>query len=170
MAEVTLRPLVESDIEAHNAGEDAEAVRWLTGEAGTVDSARRHFRQLAANAVAGQGKRGFGVCLDGRLAGYVECNPDITDGTDPGDVNISYATHPWARRKGVATEAVELMCGYIQEHGIGPRAVLRIEPGNAGSLRVAERAGFGFVREFVSVTDTHPDGSPATMRLFRREL
>lgn len=167
---VTLRPLTAADIEAHNAAEDDQIVRWLTGERGTVESTRRHFEQLAANLAAGQGKRGFGVLLDGRLAGYVDCDPHNTDGTAPGDVNIAYTTHAWARRRGVATAAVGLMCDYIRAHAIGPRAVLRIEPENIASRRVAERAGFRFVGEFTSATDTAPDGTPATMRLYVRDL
>lgn len=170
MPEVTLRPLTEADIATHNAAEDDEIVRWLTGQRGTVESARRHFAELAANAAAGRGKRGFGVCVDGRLAGYVDCDPDNVDGAEPGDVNISYTTHAWARRRGVATQAVSLMCDYLRDHHIGRRAALRIEPENTASRGVAERAGFRFVREFRSVSDTHPDGTAVTFRLYLRDL
>lgn len=170
MPEVILRPLGEADIAEHNAAEDAEIVRRLTGEKGTVESTRRHFAALATNAERGAGKRGFGVIVDGRLGGYVDCDPDNTDGLDAGDVNISYATHAWARRRGVATRAVLLMCDYIRDHHIGGRAALRIEPDNIASQGVADRAGFRFLCEFTSATDTHPDGSPTTMRLYVRDL
>lgn len=170
MPEVTLRPLGESDIAAHNSAEDAEIVRWLTGERGTTEATRRHFEQLAASLAAGEGKRGFGVCLDDRLAGYVDCDPDISDGLEQRDVNISYTTHAWARGQGVATRAVALMCDYIREHRIGDRAALRIEPENVASRRVAERAGFRYVREFVSATDTNSDGSPTMMCLYLLDL
>jgi hypothetical protein len=93
-----VRALTHEDVEAHNAGEDEHTVRWLTGDYGTVESTTTHFDRLADNARAGCGKRGFGVCLDGRLAGYVDCDPDVGDGLEPGDVNISYAVHPWASR------------------------------------------------------------------------
>lgn len=168
--DVTLRPLRESDIEAHNSAEDEQIVRWLTGEKGSTESTRRHFATLAMNAERGEGKRGFGVVVDGRLGGYVDCDPDNTDGVQPGDVNISYTTHAWARRQGVATRAVSLMCDYIRDHEIGSRAALRIEPDNLASCAVAESAGFRFVREFVSTTDTNLDGSPTTFRLYLRDL
>ena len=165
-----LRPLTAADAEAHNAGEDEETVRWLTGDYGTIETTVRHFATLAENEGAGRGKRGFGVWMDQQLAGYIDCDPDLTDGLDAEDVNISYAVHPWARGRGVATEAVRLMCDFVKDRQLGARAAIRVEPGNASSVRVAEKSGFAFVREFTSGTDTHPDGTPAVMLLYRRTL
>ena len=167
---VTLRPLTRSDVDAHIAGEDAETVRWLNGRPSTVASTAAAFARLSDNARLGRGARGFGVCLDGRLAGYVEGNPDVRDGLEPGDVNISYAVHPWARGQGVAVEAVRLMCACLQEHRLGTRAAIRVEPGNVASVRVAAKCGFVHVRDFVSGTDKHPDGSPVTLSLYVRDL
>src|SRR3954453_13545337 len=162
---ITLRALTDGDVEAHNAGEDEHTVRWLTGGYGTVESTTAHFGRLADNARAESGKRGFGVCLDGRLAGYVDCDPDVGDGLEPGDVNISYAVHPWARGRGVAGESVRLMCEYIRKQRIGTRSAIRVDPGNHWSVRVAEKSGFVHVRNFTSGVDKQPDGSPVTMRL-----
>ena len=167
---ITLRPLTEADVAAHNAGEDDRTVRWLTGSYGTIESTTRAFEQLADKARNESGKRGFGVCLDGRLAGYVDGDPDIEDGLETGDVNISYVVHPWARGRGVAVEAVRLMCAFLRERAIGARAAIRVEVGNHASVRVAEKSGFRCVREFVSGTDQHPDGTPATLLLFVRDL
>jgi RimJ/RimL family protein N-acetyltransferase len=153
---ITLRALTHQDVEAHNAGEDEHTVRWLTGGYGTVQSTIAHFDRLTENARAGCGKRGFGVCLDGRLAGYVDCDPDAGDGIEPGDVNISYAVHPWARGRGVAGEAVRLICEYIRKHQIGTRAAIRVDPDNHASVRVAEKSGFTYVHDFTSGTDTQP--------------
>lgn len=122
------------------------------------------------NAAAGQGARGFGVWLDDRLAGYVDCNPDIGDGLGRGDVNITYAVHPWARGRGVAVEAVHLICDYILDSQIGSRAAIRVEPQNRASVRVAQKCGFTYARDFISTTDTHPDGTPATLSLYLLEL
>ncbi|MBT2534168.1 hypothetical protein J7E83_18970 [Arthrobacter sp. ISL-48] len=58
---VELRALTDEDVKAHNAGEDDETVRWLSGRKGTDDSSRRHFAMLAENASRGAGKRGFGI-------------------------------------------------------------------------------------------------------------
>lgn len=167
---IELRELTAVDVQAHCDGEDADTVRWLTGGYGTPERTLAHFEQLALNQAASRGKRGFGVWLGDRLAGYVDGDPDNTDGLAEGDVNIGYGTHPWARGRGVAPAAVGLMCEYIRTHGIGRAAVLRVERENHASVRVAEKAGFRFVREFVSSTDRHADGSPVSFCLYRRVL
>lgn len=163
---VELRALRASDAEAHCAGEDELTVRWLTGGYGDLEGTLAHFEQLRRNAEAGHGKRGFGVWVEGRLGGYVDLDPDNDDGLEPEDVNISYAVHPWARGRGVATEAVGLLCDVLREQRIGSRAAIRAELGNAASIRVAQKAGFTHARDFVSATDTHPDGTPTTFSLF----
>jgi RimJ/RimL family protein N-acetyltransferase len=167
---ISLRALTHSDVEAHNAGEDDQTIRWLSGARGTVETTTDWFDHLAANALAGRGVRGFGICLDDRLAGYADCNPDLGDGLDLGDVNISYAVHPWARGRGAAPEAVKLICAFISDNNLGTRAALRIEPENHASVRVAEKTGFVFVREFTSTTDKSPDGTPTTLRLYVHAL
>jgi RimJ/RimL family protein N-acetyltransferase len=110
------------------------------------------------------------VWLDGRLAGYVDCDPDNRDGLVDGDVNVSYATHPWARGRGVATAAVEQICEYIRAEEIGAAAVIRVEPANRASIRVAEKACFHFDREIASSTDFDSDGHAKKLRLYRRRL
>jgi RimJ/RimL family protein N-acetyltransferase len=167
---ITLRALTLQEVEAHNAGEDELTVRWLTGGFGTVESTTVHFDRLADNARAGCGKRGFGVCLDGRLAGYVDCDPDLGDGLEPGYVNISYAVHPWARGRGVAAEAVRLICEYVHEHRIGTRAAIRVDPDNHASVRVAEKSGFIYVHDVTSDPDQQRDGTPVTMRLYVHDV
>lgn len=162
--------LTNDDAPAHTAAEDEATVRWLTGDYGTVETARAHFAMLARNAERGSGKRGFGVWWNGRLAGYVDADPDVDDGLEPGDVNISYNVHPWARGAGVAPLAVRAMCQFIEREGIGRRAAIRVSPDNGASVRVAEKCGFRYVRTFTSATDTHADGSAATLALYVLEL
>lgn len=170
--DVELRPLRAQDARAHRDGEDDLTVRWLSGGRSTVEGTRNYFERLDADLAADPkgAKRSLGVWVDGSLGGYVDATPSVTDGLDEGDVNISYAVHPWARGRGVAARSVELMCALLVDMGIGQRAALRIEPENTASVRVAEKARFAFVREFVSGTDTHPVGTPATMRLYRLPL
>jgi RimJ/RimL family protein N-acetyltransferase len=139
---IELRPLGEGDVAAHMAGEDAAVIEWLTGAAATWISTYRHFETLAANAARAVGKRGFGVWLDDELAGYVDFDPDDPDLLEPGDVNIAYAVHPWARRRGVATDAVLLVCEQLRQGGIGKRAIIRTHPLNRASIGVARACGF----------------------------
>lgn len=145
MTTVELRPLTEADIEAHNAGEDGDVVRWLTDRPATYRSTRDHFERLARNAARGAGKRGFGVWLEGKLAGYIDCDPDGPELSKVGDVNISYFVHPWARRRGVAVAAVGAICQFIAAERVGTRAIIRTDPANYASVRVAERSGFTWI-------------------------
>lgn len=167
---IELRAFTEEDIQTHNAGEDEETVRWLSGRPGTIDSTRRHFAMLAENARRGGGKRGFAVWLDERLAGYIDFDTETDDALAVGAVNIAYAVHPWARRRAVATTAVRLVCDYIADKNIGNRAIIRADPQNIASLRVAERCGFRLITEMTSTTDRHPDGSAAVYAIYALDL
>lgn len=167
---VELRALTDADIQAHNAGEDDETVRWLSGRAGTVDSTRRHFAMLAENASRGAFKRGFGIWLEGQLAGYIDVDPDATGLPAAGDVNISYAVHPWARRRAVATTAVLLVCTYIGDEDIGDRAIIRADSRNTASLGVAERCGFRFIAATTSMTGHRADASPVKYVTYALDL
>jgi RimJ/RimL family protein N-acetyltransferase len=94
------------------------------------------------------------------------CDPDAGDGLEVGDVNVSYAVHPWARGRGVAVEAIRLICEFVRANDIGTRAAIRVDPENTASVRVAHKSGFTYVRDFVSSTDTHDDGTPVTLSLY----
>lgn len=169
---IELRPLTAADAAAHCAGEDELTVHWLTGGYGDVQGTAEYFEWLAENAAAEVGKRGLGIVMSRRLCGYIDYDPDISDGIEPEAeaVNISYAVHPWARRQGVAVEAVRLICDAIRTDQIGARAAIRVEPENVPSVAVAQKAGFRYVRDFPSTTDKHPDGTPRTLSLYLLDL
>ena len=167
---VEVMPFRIADAQAHCAGEDELTVRWLTGGYGDVEGTIEYFEWLYGEIEAGKRKRPFGVWLDGRLCGYIDYDLDTADGIEPDDVNLSYAVHPWARGRGVAAEAVGLVCELLREGKIGRRAALRIEPENARSIRVAEKAGFTYLGDFISATDTNPDGSYRTLSLYVLDL
>jgi RimJ/RimL family protein N-acetyltransferase len=167
---VELRAFTDADIKAHNAGEDDETVRWLSGRAGTDDSTRQHFAMLAENASRGTGKRGFAIWLDNKLAGYIDFDPEMNDLPAAGDVNISYAVHPWARRRAVASTAVLLVCRYIAENDIGDRAIIRADPENTASIAVAERCGFRYIAGIAPMTDGRPGDSPVVYVTYALEL
>ncbi|MFC0623465.1 GNAT family N-acetyltransferase [Kribbella deserti] len=80
------------------------------------------------------------------------------------------AVHPWARGQGVAVEAVRLICDVLRTGKIGRRAAIRVEPENLASVRVAQQAGFRYVRDFPSNRDTLPDGTPTTFSLYLLDL
>lgn len=99
------------------------------------------MRGLARAAEAGHRKRAFGLWEGEDLVGYADDDPEITDGTVPGDVNLTYAVHARARGRGVAVAAVGLLVEKLAPTGAGRAAILRIDPDNPASLRVAEKAG-----------------------------
>ncbi|WJY00399.1 GNAT family N-acetyltransferase [Curtobacterium sp. 458] len=167
---VSLRALTDADVAAHNAGEDDQTIRWLSGAPSTTLSTRRHFEMLARNARRGAGKRGFGVLLDGELAGYIDFDPDANDLPEPGDVNIAYAVHPWARRQGVATVAIRLLCARLEALGVGRRAIIRAETDNDASVTVARNSGFVHLGDFPALGETGPGGEPVVYSTFGRPL
>jgi RimJ/RimL family protein N-acetyltransferase len=113
---------------------------------------------------------GLGVWLDGRLAGYVDGDPDNRDGLIAGDVNVSYAVHPWARGRAVAVKAVRLICAFVRANHVGGRVAVRVDPDNIASVRVARKSGFTYVRDFASATGTRPDATPVTLSLYLLNL
>lgn len=167
---IEIRPLAPSDAEAQCAGEDELTVRWLTGGYGDVKGTREYIEGLVRNAEAGVGRRAFGMWMSGRLCGYIDYNPDLDGGIEPDDVSLSYCVHPWARGKGAAGEAVRMVCDVLRRDGIGSRAAILVEPENTRSVRVAQKAGFVYVRDFLSSRDRQPDGTPKTFSLYVLDL
>jgi RimJ/RimL family protein N-acetyltransferase len=167
---IELRPFTASDAEAHCAGEDELIVRWLTGGYGDFEGTIEYIEGQAKQAEAGARKRAFGVWMSGRLCGYIDYDPDLDDGIDDDDVSLSYSVHPWARGQGVAVAAVRLICQALRREQVGRRAAIRVEPENSRSVRVAEKSGFTYIRDFSSSTDKYPDGTPATLSLYVLDL
>jgi RimJ/RimL family protein N-acetyltransferase len=168
--DVTVEPLRHEHAAAIVAAEDDETIRWLSGGRSTVVGTEAYVDRLAREAAAGAGKRAFAVLVDGDCVGTIDYDPDVHDGLDPGDVNIAYGIAPWMRGRGVTAIAVAQICDRIRSGGVGTRAAIRADVRNTASAKVAERAGFTFVREFVSTTDTDADGRPVRFRLFVRPL
>lgn len=167
---VGLRPLTMADVALHNAGEDDDIVRWLSGAPSTTESTRRHFAMLESNARRGTGKRGFGVVVNGELAGYVDFDPDAEGLPEPGDVNIAYAIHPWARRQGVATAAIELICTHLEDLSVGQRAIIRAETGNKHSIAAARSSGFTHLGDIPAPGETDLNGASVLYSTFARSL
>jgi RimJ/RimL family protein N-acetyltransferase len=133
---VVLRPPTEADVDwITEACQDPEIQRWTRVPRpytrGDAHSFVRNERQMldplvVVDAVSGEGLGASGL-----------------QSMDPatGEVESGYWVAPWARGRGVAAAAVRLMIERARTHG-AKAVVLLISPGNAGSIAVAERAGF----------------------------
>ncbi|WP_157975671.1 GNAT family N-acetyltransferase [Brachybacterium sp. YJGR34] len=168
--QVSIEPLRLEDARAIVEAEDEQTVRWLSEAKSTVEGTTEFIAQLARDAERGKPKRVFGIWLDGTFVGTIDFDPDVTDGLEPGDVNIAYGVAPSVRGRGVAARAVELICATIQERAVGKRAVIRTDARNAASSRVAEKAGFVHLRDVHITTETLEDGSPVVMHVYGRDL
>lgn len=61
---------------------------------------------------------------------------------DPSVMTAGYSVAPRSRGRGVATRALQALTGFAWTRPAVGRVELRVEPGNAASLHVAEAAGF----------------------------
>ncbi|MCG7310357.1 GNAT family N-acetyltransferase [Brachybacterium sp. ACRRE] len=168
--DITLRPLRREDARAIVAAEDDATVRFLSGGRSTVQGTEEYVDRLEREAADGRSKRAFGIWADGACVGTVDFDPQVTDGLEPGDVNIAYGVAPWIRGRGVAVRAVDLVRGIVAERNLGERAAIRASAENPASQRVAEKAGFTFSHEMRSATDVDDQGRPEVLRVFVRRL
>jgi len=104
------------------AGRDAEFDRWLGPGANDP-------RPTAC------------IVVDDEIVGWI----DFDSGRDwlpPGAVNVGYFLFAPARGNGYATRAMTLLLEHLATQPDVDTATVLIDPGNARSLAVAERAGF----------------------------
>src|SRR5262249_38372451 len=89
------------------------------------------------------------------LLGMVEANTDARiAGLHEGDANISYGLYPGARGHGYDSRAVAIVMNFLQSRGIR-RAVIRVDPRNAPSARVARRLGYSWIGEIATSEGQH---------------
>lgn len=141
---ITLRPFIQEYAEEHFAGEDEEQVKWLSGGRGSLEGVRKWIEKNQKSWEAGGPVFNFAVFdPESRLVGMVEANKDYeqVEGIQEGDANVSYGLYPFARGKGYATRAVNMMVDFLREEGLN-RAVIRVNPENRRSLNVPVRCGF----------------------------
>lgn len=159
---IQLRPLTAADAEAHVAGTDAEIVRWLSGKTHSVETTREWIDKVASDPNV----LNFGVFVDNELAGNVEAklhHPDL----DEHEANIAYSVFPKFRGQGIAVFAVEQLCDRLVSLTDATMAVIRTEPDNTASIRVAEQAGFTFLE---SRPSTAINGETRLMNIYVRKL
>jgi RimJ/RimL family protein N-acetyltransferase len=141
---LSLRGWRPDDAEAHAAmTADPEVMRHLGG----VLSAAQSWRALAQNAghwvLRGYGQWAIERRADGQLLGRAGLwNPDGWPGVEIGWV---LARHAWGQ--GYATEAARAALEWTWASVETDQLISLIAPGNAASIRVAERLGLDRLRE-----------------------
>lgn len=132
---VTLRPFVESDIEAHVAGEDDECRLWYDQPGpSTTDGMLEVVERWRRDRDAGT-RLTFAIRVDGATVGNVEARPRGET------ASLSWMTYAGNRGQGYATRAARLLVQHLFDD-LGVRRVqAEVDPRNVGSQRVATRSG-----------------------------
>ena len=135
-----LRPLRASDLDDLAAlYADPQAMRFSLG---LLD--RERSRERLEHHVEMARKRDLGAHAvvdraDDRFLGICGFHPQTIDGVEEIEVGYRLMPHAWGR--GVATEALCATVAYGLETLKLPRIIAIVEPENAASCRVAEKAG-----------------------------
>ncbi|HVT01400.1 MAG TPA: GNAT family N-acetyltransferase [Patescibacteria group bacterium] len=142
---IKLRPFELEDAEEHLAGEDEEQIKWLSGGKGTIEGVRDWIKKNKEQWENNGHILNFAITdkQSGKLLGMIEANghSQELEGLEEGDVNISYGLYPFARGKGYATNAVNLILKFLKEKGF-KRAIIKVNPNNKDSLKIPLRCGF----------------------------
>ena len=139
--DLTLRPLSEADADdVTEACQDAETLRWLPLPR---PYARANAEWFIATFGPTQRESGAGIVFaiesDGRLAGAIDLK-HVNWASKVAEVG--YWVAPWARGRGVASQATRALTEWaIPNHGF-ERVELFAATGNNASQRAAEKAGF----------------------------
>lgn len=155
---VDLRPWTPDDVGAVFAAcQDADIQRWTT-----VPSPYRH-----ADAVEYVTEIAPAVWRDGggvfAVVGRGSDDPVGSIGAHSfrdGVAHVGYWTAPAARGRGFTSDALRTVTRWFLRELGGARVELVVEPANAGSIRVAEAAGFtaeGVLRQRLVLRDRRVD-------------
>ncbi len=139
---IRLRLGADSDQDALvRACQDAAIQRYTTVPDGYTEAHAREFgRQSALGLSSGKELRLVVADVDtDEVLGTVAIRQESGD---EGRWSVGYWVAPWARRRGVATTAVELLTQFGFSELQASAIELTAEPENVGSVCVAERAGF----------------------------
>jgi RimJ/RimL family protein N-acetyltransferase len=137
----------DGDVAALVAGEDDDIAHWLSGAPSTLGTAARHIDRCALDWRGDWFRPGAALTwgirdtASGALAGTAEVQLSAAD-VEAGTANLAYGVFPPWRGRRYGARAVGLMCGWLTATTATQLAVVRVEPGNAPSTRVAEQAGF----------------------------
>ncbi|MBP6913436.1 MAG: GNAT family N-acetyltransferase [Candidatus Levybacteria bacterium] len=141
---ITLRPFKIEDAQEHLEGEDNEQVKWLSGGKSTLEGVQNWIEKNQKQWGENGHIYNFAIVdSNNKLVGMVEANSDYKnlEGLQEKDANISYGLYPFARSKGYATRAVNLITEFLKDKNF-ERAVIRVNPENENSLKLPLRCGF----------------------------
>lgn len=135
-----LRPWKVDDVAAvHRACQDADIQRWTTVPVPYTVQDAEQFVAASPNQWA-DGQPSFAIVAagDGQLLGSI----GVVATSPAGDTEIGYWVAPWARHRGVASQATAAVSRWLLLEVGRPRLVWHAEVGNLASRRAAEVAGF----------------------------
>jgi [ribosomal protein S5]-alanine N-acetyltransferase len=150
--DIALRPFVEDDVPAIVAAcQDPEIPRWTSVPSPYTDEDGRRF-------VAGIGNHRSFAVVDAKtdeLLGSVGFDVE-----EDGRAEFGYWVVREARGRGVASRALLLLAHWAAREHTLARLQLIVDPANAASIRVAEKAGFqreGLLRSYIELKGTRRD-------------
>jgi RimJ/RimL family protein N-acetyltransferase len=143
-----LRPWRTEDVDAVCAAcQDAEIQRWTQVP---VPYARKHAEEFVSDIAPDTWAAGGALfAVEPRDGGALVGSIGLFPPRD-GFAEAGYWTAPGYRGQGFTAEALRLLSGWAFADVGVHRVELHVDPGNAGSRRVAERAGFsleGLIRQ-----------------------
>jgi RimJ/RimL family protein N-acetyltransferase len=139
-SKVVLRPWEPADADAVFAAcQDVEIQRWTTVPSPYSRADAVRYVSEVAPATWDHGGAVFAVieAATGELAGSIGAH-GMTDGM----AHVGYWTAPAARGRGLTSDALRTLTGWLLRDAGAARVELIVEPANVGSVRVAKAAGF----------------------------
>ena len=161
--DLTLRPLTQLDADdVTEACQDAETLRWLPIPRPYTRANAEWFIGTFAPAQRESGAgMVFAIESAGRLVGVIDLK-HVNWASKVAEVG--YWVAPWARGRGVASDATRALARWaIRDHGF-ERVELFAAMGNIASQRAAEKAGF--MREGVARNAGYVHDGRVDMALF----
>lgn len=113
---------------------DAAVLRYTGTPDPTPDGWIEQWRQRFRD----EDRVNFAIVDETGFVGYAVTGPIDRVGLD---AELGYAVSPWARGRGVASAALDLLTAWAFDDGL-LRAELRIAVSNAASSRVAQKCGY----------------------------